>query len=95
MTTSVSRTSWTPPTVECEFVSPMERSGTLTVFVFYFNRNYVDQCTAVGSNLTFASEDTFILRGDYQNVVTSSESGRKSVRLKSTQTFEHHVAMYV
>jgi len=56
--------------------------------------NYVDRETAVANNLTYTSDDTFVLRADFENTVAANEPGRKSVRLVSTQTFNHHVAMY-
>jgi hypothetical protein len=63
--------------------------------VIYLCRDYVDLCTAVTNNLTFATDDTFIMRADDKNVVSSNERGRKTVRMKSTQTFTHHLVMYV
>ena len=51
--------------------------------------------TAQAYNLTYSAGNTFILRADSQNTVAAGEPGRKSVRLVSLQTFEHHAAMYV
>jgi len=56
---------------------------------------YVDRATADANNLTYADGNTFVLRADSTNVVGAGESGRKSVRLVSLQTFQHHAAMYV
>ena len=57
--------------------------------------DYVDKDTAVANNLTYGGGNTFILRADSTHKVASGERGRKSVRLVSTETFRHHVAMYV
>jgi len=56
---------------------------------------YVDRATAVANNLTYANGNTFVLRADSTDVVGAGEAGRKSVRLVSLQTFQHHAAMYV
>ncbi|KAI0953730.1 hypothetical protein AcW1_007877 [Taiwanofungus camphoratus] len=55
---------------------------------------YVDQATALSDNLTFASDDTFIIRADYTTILSSSDSGRKSVRIKSNATYNTHVAVF-
>jgi len=57
--------------------------------------DYVDKNTAIANNLTYGGGNTFILRADSTNKVASGERGRKSVRLVSTESFRHHVAMYV
>ena len=57
--------------------------------------DYVDGPTAKATNLTFAAADAFVLRADDKNQVDYGQPGRKSVRLVSTQTFTHHVSMYV
>ena len=62
---------------------------------FHPYSDYVDRDTAVANNLTYGGSNTFILRADFTNKVASGERGRKSVRLISTKTFRHHVAMYV
>ncbi|KAJ7891683.1 glycoside hydrolase family 16 protein [Mycena olivaceomarginata] len=49
--------------------------------------NYVDGATAMSQNLTFASENTFILRGD-------CTTGRNSVRIKSNNAYTTHVAVW-
>ncbi|KAJ3759525.1 laminarinase [Lentinula raphanica] len=54
---------------------------------------YVDQATATASNLTFATDDVFILRADDNTVLTASDPGRNSVRLESVQTFGSPSAM--
>ncbi|KAG6826862.1 hypothetical protein H0H92_014120 [Tricholoma furcatifolium] len=42
------------------------------------SRNYVDAATAKSENLTFASENHFILRADYKKVLKASGPGRDS-----------------
>ncbi|KAJ7302432.1 glycoside hydrolase family 16 protein [Mycena albidolilacea] len=57
--------------------------------------NYVDGATAMSQNLTFASENTFILRGDWQTVIDdSSTTGRNSVRIRSNNAYTTHVAVF-
>ena len=56
-------------------------------------RNYVNQATSIKENLTFACQDTFILRTDFLTVLTPDGPGRNSVRIKSKKTFTTHVAM--
>ena len=60
--------------------------------MIYF-RNYVDQATSIKQNLTYASQDTFILRTDFQSVLNPNGTGRDSVRIRSKKTFSTHVAM--
>jgi len=48
---------------------------------------YVNQATATADNLTFATDDVFILRADDTTVLSSSGPGRNSVRLTSVATF--------
>ncbi|KAF9061344.1 endo-beta-glucanase [Rhodocollybia butyracea] len=48
---------------------------------------YVNQATAAADNLTFATDDVFILRADDTTVLSSSGPGRNSVRLTSVATF--------
>ena len=57
--------------------------------------NFVDRATADANNLTYAHDNTFVLRADFTNVVGAGEYGRKSVRLVSSRTFAHHAVMYV
>ncbi|KAJ3995238.1 2 beta-glucan [Lentinula boryana] len=54
---------------------------------------YVDQATASAANLTFATDDVFILRADDTTVLTASDPGRNSVRLESVLTFGSPSAM--
>ena len=59
------------------------------------NRNYVDQQTALAQNLTFATDDTFIMRADSFNVVDPSAPGRNAVRIQSNNAYTTHVSVYV
>ncbi|KAH8798684.1 endo-1,3(4)-beta-glucanase-like protein [Flagelloscypha sp. PMI_526] len=52
---------------------------------------YVDEHAAKALNLTFAHEDTFILRAEDKSVWTT---GRPSVRLMSKKQFTEHVAIF-
>ncbi|KIK58774.1 glycoside hydrolase family 16 protein [Collybiopsis luxurians FD-317 M1] len=54
---------------------------------------YVNQATATAQNLTFATDDVFILRADDKTVLTASDPGRNSVRLTSAATFGSPSAM--
>ncbi|KAJ3933210.1 MAG: 2 beta-glucan [Lentinula lateritia] len=54
---------------------------------------YVDQATAAAANLTFATDDVFVLRADDTTVLSASDPGRKSVRLESVLTFGSPSAM--
>jgi len=56
--------------------------------------NYVDQETSQNLNLTYASDNTFILRADYKTYLDPSGPGRNSVRIKSHKTFTQHVAVF-
>ena len=57
------------------------------------NRLYVDQDTAVSSNLTYASGDTLILRSDDTTVLSATDPGRASVRIMSNKAYSTHVAV--
>jgi len=56
--------------------------------------NYVDQATALADNLTYTSDDTFIIRADYTTVLSSSDAGRNSVRIQSANTYTTHVVVF-
>ncbi|KII86650.1 glycoside hydrolase family 16 protein [Plicaturopsis crispa FD-325 SS-3] len=56
--------------------------------------NYVDGPTAQSANLTFASADTFILRGDDTTMLAATDPGRNSVRLVSNTLYTTHVAIF-
>ncbi|KAK8861768.1 hypothetical protein IAR55_002591 [Kwoniella newhampshirensis] len=53
--------------------------------------NYVDLDTARSNNLSFASDNAFVMRADSTNVVPSSARGRDSVRIHSRETFSDGV----
>lgn len=56
---------------------------------------YVDRTTAVAQNLTFAKDNTFILRADGKQVLLDpSGPGRNSVRIRSRKTFTTHVVVF-
>nr|GAT48619.1 laminarinase [Mycena chlorophos] len=57
--------------------------------------NYVDQATAVADNLTYASDNTFILRADFTTVISdSSSTGRNSVRIRTNAAYTTHAAVF-
>ncbi|KIM32527.1 glycoside hydrolase family 16 protein [Serendipita vermifera MAFF 305830] len=51
--------------------------------------DYVDEATARVFNLSYASDDRFILRGDHTSRLSSYDKGRKSVRLLSKKAYSH------
>ncbi|KZT18498.1 glycoside hydrolase family 16 protein [Neolentinus lepideus HHB14362 ss-1] len=55
---------------------------------------YVDQSTAVANNLTFTSADSLVMRCDDTTVLSSSDPGRNSVRIKSVKTYTTHVTVF-
>ncbi|KAK0458705.1 endo-beta-glucanase [Desarmillaria tabescens] len=55
--------------------------------------NYVDAATAASQNLTYASDDTFILRADYTNVLDPAGAGRDSVRIQSNKQYGSNTVM--
>ena len=57
--------------------------------------NYVDKATAISRGLAFASGSNFTLKADDTTVVSSSASGRDSVRLQSPKTYNSHVVVSV
>ncbi|KAL5510983.1 hypothetical protein ACEPAG_3702 [Sanghuangporus baumii] len=56
--------------------------------------NYVNQATALAQNLTFATDSTFVIRGDHNTVLSASGPGRNSVRLQSNKQWTTHVAVF-
>ncbi|KAF9002493.1 glycoside hydrolase family 16 protein [Cyathus striatus] len=56
--------------------------------------NYVDEHTARTSNLTYAKDDTFVLRADDATVLNPDGPGRNSVRIRSRKTYTNHVAVF-
>ncbi|OCH91643.1 glycoside hydrolase family 16 protein [Obba rivulosa] len=56
--------------------------------------DYVSQSAALSANLTYAKDDTFIMRVDDKSMLTnSSETGRKSVRIKSKAQYTTHLVV--
>ncbi|KAG9124142.1 hypothetical protein FRC07_012686 [Ceratobasidium sp. 392] len=53
--------------------------------------NYVNQATAVNQNLTYASDNTLILRADHKTKLSASGPGRNSVRIQSKKKYSTHV----
>ncbi|PPR05555.1 hypothetical protein CVT24_003294 [Panaeolus cyanescens] len=56
--------------------------------------NYVDQPMSRSQNLTFASDNTFILRTDFSSVLDPNGPGRNSVRIRTKKTYTTHVAVF-
>ncbi|TFY60538.1 hypothetical protein EVJ58_g5086 [Rhodofomes roseus] len=56
--------------------------------------HYVNQSIALAKNLTFTSDDTFIMRADYTTNLTASGSGRMSNRIKSYAQYRTHVVVF-
>ena len=54
---------------------------------------YVDEPTARALNLSYASEDHFIMRADHTTRLTSYHKGRKSVRVLSKKSYSHGTVM--
>ncbi|KAH7888712.1 glycoside hydrolase family 16 protein [Phlebopus sp. FC_14] len=50
--------------------------------------NYVNKTTAQTGNLTFASEDYFVMRADHSTVVAPGARGRDSVRIQSQDVYK-------
>ncbi len=57
------------------------------------SRNYVNAATAASQNLTYASDDTFILRADFTTVLDATGAGRNSVRLQSNKQYGSNTVM--
>ncbi|KIJ62663.1 glycoside hydrolase family 16 protein [Hydnomerulius pinastri MD-312] len=55
---------------------------------------YVDGPTAQRLNLTYATQDTFILRADYTTYLKPSDPGRKSVRIVSNKQYTTFTAVF-
>lgn len=57
--------------------------------------NYVDMPTAVAQNLSYASQDSFILRADDTTILDPNGPGRNSFRIRSNEMYTTHVAVCV
>ncbi|EMD39556.1 glycoside hydrolase family 16 protein [Gelatoporia subvermispora B] len=55
---------------------------------------YVDRDTATQNNLTFANNDTFIMRVDDTPTIDADGPGRMSIRLKSNATYTQLVTVF-
>ncbi|KAL5523597.1 hypothetical protein ACEPAG_7770 [Sanghuangporus baumii] len=53
--------------------------------------NYLDQATSLQKNLTYASDDKFVIRADSTNVVPQGARGRDSNRIVSHKTYADSV----
>ncbi|KAK7472629.1 hypothetical protein VKT23_000742 [Stygiomarasmius scandens] len=49
--------------------------------------NYVDRQTSIEKNLTYASEDKFIMKADSSEIVPPESRGRDSIRIESIEPF--------
>lgn len=58
------------------------------------SRNYVSQETAQATNLSYAYEDTFIMKADDQTVLTPTGPGRDAIRITSIGVYDTHVTVY-
>ncbi|KAL0579253.1 hypothetical protein V5O48_002757 [Marasmius crinis-equi] len=56
--------------------------------------NYVNESIASSQNLTYSSDDTFILRSDFTTVLNATGPGRNSVRLTSKRQYNASVMIY-
>lgn len=56
---------------------------------------YIDQQVAQQYNLTYATDDAFILRADYSTYLEPSDPGRRSFRIVSNRQLTTSVVMYV
>lgn len=71
----------------------------VSVFLFRFAliplcyRNYVNQQTSIQQNLTYASQNAFVLRADHNKVLGPNGPGRNSVRIQSKNAYGNHVVM--
>ncbi|KAI0032170.1 2 beta-glucanase [Vararia minispora EC-137] len=55
--------------------------------------NYVSKSTAMADGLVSVSGNNFTLKADDTNIVSSSASGRNSVRIQSQKTYGSHVTV--
>jgi len=54
---------------------------------------YVNEETARALNLSYASDDHFIMRADFTSRLSSYDRGRKSVRIKSKKAYSHNTVV--
>ncbi|KIY67870.1 glycoside hydrolase family 16 protein [Cylindrobasidium torrendii FP15055 ss-10] len=55
---------------------------------------YVDQTTAVAQNLTYASDDSVIIRSDSTTILDPAGAGRNSIRLKSSKVYTNGATVF-
>ncbi|KAI0675187.1 concanavalin A-like lectin/glucanase domain-containing protein [Trametes maxima] len=55
--------------------------------------NYLSMLDSLNENLTYASDDKFIMRADFQKVVPPTARGRDSVRISSYRAYDESVAI--
>ncbi|OCH86885.1 endo-1,3(4)-beta-glucanase [Obba rivulosa] len=55
---------------------------------------YTTQSAALAANLVYAHGDTFMMRVDDTTTLAASDTGRKSVRIKSAEQYNTHVAVF-
>lgn len=79
-------------TVECK---SLDACGTYRSSIPTMYSNYVGGAAAARGNLTYASNDHFILRADSTQRLNPNGPGRDSVRLKSYKQYTNGVMMYV
>ncbi|OBZ70659.1 putative glycosidase C21B10.07 [Grifola frondosa] len=53
--------------------------------------NYIDQGTAIRQNLSYATDDKFVMRADDYSVVSQSARGRNSVRISSYKAYDESI----
>ena len=54
---------------------------------------YVDKDTAMSENLTYATDNSFVMRADSKTILNATGPGRKSNRIKSNAQYNTHVAV--
>ncbi|KAI0820011.1 concanavalin A-like lectin/glucanase domain-containing protein [Trametes gibbosa] len=55
--------------------------------------NYLSQTDSLNENLTYATDNKFIMRADFNNVVSPASRGRDSVRITSQRAYDEAVVV--
>ncbi|KAI8972244.1 concanavalin A-like lectin/glucanase domain-containing protein [Trametes punicea] len=55
--------------------------------------NYLSQADSLNENLTYATENSFIMRADFQKIVPFGARGRDSVRISSLKAYDEAVVV--
>ena len=55
--------------------------------------NYVDKDYAITNDLVTASNESFVMRADSSKKLSSGDRGRDSVRIRSREAYETHLAV--